>query len=243
MTEAEWLECDDPSHMVITLRYMKLSERRFRLCACACCREMWHNLADPRIKAAVVAAEQFADGTATEDDLGQAHEDAIALMPPSWQQITRYVQFERLSPAERVDYAAARVAESVTRYEGGWHFSHHLEDVIDNTLQMAADQAFGLEREAVARTIVAILHDIFASAFRPVALDPTWRTPAVLAVAQAAYAERTSPQGHLAEARLAVLSDALEEAGCTDRAVLEHLRSAGPHVRGCWPVDLLLEKQ
>jgi hypothetical protein len=40
--------------------------------------------------------------------------------------------------------------------------------------------------------------------------------------------------------RLPVLADALEDAGCTDAEVLGHLRSEGPHVRGCWAIDLLL---
>ena len=39
---------------------------------------------------------------------------------------------------------------------------------------------------------------------------------------------------------LPVLADALEEAGCTDADLLGHLRGPGPHVRGCWAVDLLL---
>jgi hypothetical protein len=40
-----------------------------------------------------------------------------------------------------------------------------------------------------------------------------------------------------------VLADALGVAGCTDAHLLAHLRSPGPHVRGCWAVDLLLGKQ
>ena len=48
---------------------------------------------------------------------------------------------------------------------------------------------------------------------------------------------------HHAFDRLPVLADALEDAGCTDRAVLDHLRGPGPHVRGCWVLDLLLGKQ
>ena len=47
------------------------------------------------------------------------------------------------------------------------------------------------------------------------------------------------PLGELDSDRFAVLSDALEEAGCDDTAILNHLRSPGPHVRGCWAVDLL----
>ena len=38
-------------------------------------------------------------------------------------------------------------------------------------------------------------------------------------------------------------ADALEEAGCSDEAILGHLRSAGSHVRGCWAVDLVLGKE
>ena len=64
----------------------------------------------------------------------------------------------------------------------------------------------------------------------------------MVALAQAAYDQRTLPAGHLDPARLAVLADALDEAGCTDADVLNHLRGPGPHVRGCWAVDLLLGK-
>jgi hypothetical protein len=42
---------------------------------------------------------------------------------------------------------------------------------------------------------------------------------------------------------IAVLADALEEAGCTDADILDHCRNPGVHVRGCWPVDLLLAKE
>jgi hypothetical protein len=41
--------------------------------------------------------------------------------------------------------------------------------------------------------------------------------------------------------RLPVLADALEEAGCGDEGLLAHLRSPGPHVLGCWAIDLLRE--
>lgn len=46
--------------------------------------------------------------------------------------------------------------------------------------------------------------------------------------------------GSLDPVRLAVLADALEEAGCTDEAALAHLRSGGPHVRGCFVLDAVL---
>ena len=61
-------------------------------------------------------------------------------------------------------------------------------------------------------------------------------------LAQAAIerAVRSLPEGLLDIARLGVLADALEDAGCTDASLLGHLRGPGPHCRGCWAVDLLL---
>ena len=69
-----------------------------------------------------------------------------------------------------------------------------------------------------------------------------WNDATVVRLAQAAYEERHLPAGTLDNGRLAVLADALEEAGCTDADLLSHLRGSGPHVRGCWPVDLCMGK-
>jgi hypothetical protein len=74
-------------------------------------------------------------------------------------------------------------------------------------------------------------------------VNPSWLTPIVLALARVAYDERDPARGLLDPQRLLVLADALEEAGCTDQAILDHLRGPGPHVRGCWVLDMLLGKQ
>jgi hypothetical protein len=87
-----------------------------------------------------------------------------------------------------------------------------------------------------------ILRDIFGNPFRPVPLSPAWLTPDVLSLARAAYDHRTLPAGTLDPARLGLLADALEDAGCDCAEILGHLRGEGPHVRGCWAVDLLLER-
>jgi hypothetical protein len=91
------------------------------------------------------------------------------------------------------------------------------------------------------------LHDIIGNPFAP---PPhveeawlAWNDGTVRRLAEASYGERSLPDGKLDAGRLAILSDALEEAGCADQQVLTHLRQQGAvHVRGCWVVDLLLNK-
>jgi hypothetical protein len=65
-------------------------------------------------------------------------------------------------------------------------------------------------------------------------------TPTAVSLAQATYDERL-PSGELDAVRLSILADALEDAGASGD-LLDHLRSAGPHVRGCWAIDLILGK-
>ena len=86
----------------------------------------------------------------------------------------------------------------------------------------------------------ALVRDLFGNPFHPVTFDPAWRTSTTISLAQTAYKERDLPSGELSTDQLAVLADALEEAGCTSPALLEHLRGSGPHVRGCWAIDFIL---
>lgn len=63
----------------------------------------------------------------------------------------------------------------------------------------------------------------------------TWNNGAVVSLAHCIYEAR-------AFSRTPILADALEDAGCTDVAILEHLRCEEPHVRGCHVVDAILGK-
>jgi hypothetical protein len=106
-------------------------------------------------------------------------------------------------------------------------------EAIGSTVQQSA---------VIRRGYCDLLRCIFGNPFRPVALDPVLITPTVTNLAAAAYEERALPSGQLDSTCLAVLADALEEAGCDNADILTHLRGPGPHVRGCWAVDLCLKK-
>jgi hypothetical protein len=83
-----------------------------------------------------------------------------------------------------------------------------------------------------------LAREVFGNPFRLAALDPAWLAwegGTVVKLAQAVYDDRAFDC-------LPVLADALEEAGCTNSDILAHLRGPGPHVRGCWVLDLLLGK-
>ena len=83
-----------------------------------------------------------------------------------------------------------------------------------------------------------LLRDIVGSPFRLHSIAPAWlawNDGAIRKMVQAIYDTRAFD-------RLPLLADALEDAGCTDADLLGHCRGPGPHVRGCWVVDLLLGK-
>ena len=67
--------------------------------------------------------------------------------------------------------------------------------------------------------------------------DPDWLTGKggqAVRVARVIYEERRWGD-------LPVLADALEEAGCADREILDHCRRPGEHGPGCWVIDLFLD--
>ncbi|WP_439621038.1 hypothetical protein [Gemmata sp.] len=81
-----------------------------------------------------------------------------------------------------------------------------------------------------------LIRDIFGNPLRPVAFAPKWRTSTAVALAQGMYESRDF-------GAMPILADALQDAGCGSADVLDHCRGPGPHVRGCWVVDLVLGKE
>ena len=87
-----------------------------------------------------------------------------------------------------------------------------------------------------ARVVANLMRDVVGNPFRPVTFDPAWLTSDVIALARQMYKSRDF-------GAMPVLADALQDAGCDNPDMLAHCRSGGPHVRGCWVVDLVLGKE
>jgi hypothetical protein len=226
MTEIEWVSCTDPQKMLKCLRG-KGSDRKFRSFACACCRLVWHFLTDRRCRAAVEQAERYADRQASKESLPPLRVEARKAVRgqdiPYWRQRAFHACLNAVEgrPAPDIAKGAAINASSAVLYK-------------------PSDR--GMEYKTALAAQVALLRDLF-NPFRPVSVEPTWLTATVTSLARAAYEERALPSGELDAELLAVLADALEDAGCDNADILGHLRGPGPHVRGCWGVDLLLGKE
>jgi hypothetical protein len=221
MTEAEWLEGADPKPMLAFLRG-KTSDRKLRLFTVACCRHIWHLMPDEQSRDLVHVAEQFADGAADEARRASVYAAASSTFP-------------RLK-APLASGAASMAATVGKNGEVVDNMPRHVADLAANAVR--GEQSYDEALEVITeerKHQCSLLRDIIGNPFRPVAVDPAWRTPRTIAVAQAIYDERCFDD-------LPILADALEEAGCTSADLLAHLRGPGPHVRGCWAVDLVLGK-
>jgi hypothetical protein len=234
LTEAEWQASPDPESLLAHLRGWA-GDRKLRLFACACLRRAWPLLPDEASRNAVAVAERFADGTAGERDLAAAREAARG-----------GVDDAALEGGPEAALRSASGAACAHAWAGHGNVGGPPAAVPAQLFHSWMGDAGGADTSdwdaahtAERRAQAALLRCV-ANPFRPAALHPAWlawRGGTVVSLARAAHDERELPSGHLDPVRLAVLADALQDAGCDDADVLGHLRGPGPHVRGCWPVD------
>jgi hypothetical protein len=252
--------------MLVYLRG-KAGERKLRLFALACCRRVWPLLRTV-YREGVGAAERFADGAEGQELLEAVQsapvsdlvleelesdwaregcraggellrdwasavwqaEDAVAVATDPEFRGVDYAYWA----AETV-YSAAGLARRLVAGAGGRHGESPVASVT------------GDDADEEARYQASLLRDLFGNPFRPAPVMPPawllWNGGAIPRLAQAVYEERILPAWGLDPARLALLADMLTDAGCTDADILDHCRSGGDHVRGCWVVDALLAKE
>lgn len=314
MTEDKWLTCEDSQALLSlmflldTNKYQCYDDRKLRLFACACCRELYHDIIDAKSTHNIDVAERFADGKATNKELAAARNDTSSL----------HVSNGSDSLAICYSWSTTEVNASISaRYVASSRDltkrAHILRDIIGNPFK-----PINIPTEWFCTIHGTKLDGVRCDDCK--GMPPAgkaakrchWFTPDVISLAQAAYEERETTlaqclncskpgrycgechgstkrsvcTGRLDQFRLNMLADALEEAGvppgeeveqdCADckgsgmiaappgdiarrwpcdscdmqgfvkvydaNPILSHLRSRGPHYRGCWAIDLILGK-
>jgi hypothetical protein len=114
---------------------------------------------------------------------------------------------------------------------GPWHDRDSLTAAARKVLAFVS-RAAGRRRAAA---LAPLVRCVIGNPFRPVTFDPAWLTSTATALASQMYDSHDF-------CPMPILADALQDSGCTNEDVLSHCRGAGPHVRGCWVVDLVLGK-
>jgi hypothetical protein len=238
MTEAEWLTCENPEPMLDFLKG-KVSERKLRLFACACCRRIWQLLTDERSRLAVEAAEGFADGLTSAEELGARCTAAAevgdstdfasqaAFSVAHWHPEDTALDMA-VSAAENAASAAASAAGGPPEVDAWWEALEQECRQQAVLLRHLVDNPF--HRHLPFRWEEPTLFDgLDFNPFRPYPAPGQWPS-AVTELAEAVYAGYDSGL---------ILHDALEEAGYED--IADHFRDSR-HPKGCWAVDLILGK-
>ena len=211
VTEVAWLNAADACSLLHQAREVS-SERKYRLAGIALARHLFPVITHPDLIRGLEVAEQLADGVSNVADVDRVREFFAAM--------STVRHYEARGIAGENIFLASLVRESLTPRARRSRVIAYLSDHV-------------AEQPENPRVGVPELRDIFGNPFRPVGVDPTWRSESVITLAAGIYSDRAFD-------RLPILADALEEAGCDAHEVLTHCRGEGPHARGCWVVDSVL---
>jgi hypothetical protein len=248
MTERDWLTEPDPARCIEFVAD-RLGPRRARLLAVALCR-LAGELSDAAdLRAAVEVAERYADGGVTRAELERARQAARESAVKAHDLFATAVEGGRLAnpPGPQAPwYETLRDLAWVAAYAATSPVP--LPDLCSKAESAGANRIVltefpHLSANAVSLRVAqdlraairSLVRDVAGNPFRPVAFDPGWRTGTVSALAGQMYESREF-------AAMPILADALQDAGCGDEHILNHLRGDSPHVRGCWVIDGILGK-
>lgn len=206
MTEAEWLACERPWDIRQWFA-TQLSQRKLRLFACACCRNVAHLAWEPGYEAAVEVLERFADGAARDADRIRAGKQPVASALKA--NLAACLMSElRQAAAKTIGRGAESIGQSAAAAVG----------------YTDARRFHALKAEEQRRQ-VPLLRDIAGDPFRPVGFSPTWRTDTVVTLAQQVYESREF-------SAVRVLADVLQDAGCETTLASSTTAAAPGHTCG-----------
>jgi hypothetical protein len=220
MTETEWLKCNDPIAM---MHYLGAdpADRKTLLLVSACIRRHWDILAEAGrewVKLAEKYAEQPGPHRLPTPDIFGNDLDPL-IFGDHWDGAISFAGEDRA--------AWDGVSGAIDQLWCAYYQCDDFDTLRGNAIW-----------EAERREQAIVLRDVFGNPFHSVS-NPKCHD-GIVANAREIYEARQMPAGTLDNARLQNMAGDLEETGSTSGDILSHFREQGPHVRGCWALDLLL---
>ncbi|QEL20218.1 hypothetical protein [Limnoglobus roseus] len=243
MTEAEWLTCQTPRKMIRALG-TKLFGRRHTLFLTGIVQSLAEHLS-PTARSLVALHEQFAE---REIETAAYREQLAALDAADCQTLDRPLP---VSPAElaahNVDVSIFNILQALKSYQSNNSLRASLEygtlAAVNATPECLRPQA----RKDFQSHACDLLRELFPPLSREYVVQPDFVGGGLLMpdgttfrVPEFARNIALGVQRDQAFDRLPILADALEDAHCPDRPLLDHLRHGTNHRRGCWALDLVL---
>lgn len=236
MTEAEWQASADPHLMLDSLRAARqVLGRKLRLYLAACC-PLLDLPATEAVRRGCEAAARMAEA-------GRAATTTARVILPAGEVV---IDCSASPPVGEMvlTHGFGMTTETLLPTVLGWV----LEQLACTTdLTVCAVYSVGnFQRDGLSQARQAdLLREVFGRPLPYPALEPglrDWQRGLPSGLARSIYDEPHGPAGPLDGARLGILGDMLEDAGCADADLLRHLREPGPHVRGCWALDRVLAR-
>jgi hypothetical protein len=194
----------------------KLSDRKLRLFACACCESVLRFIPNGPCRDVLDVSAKYADGEATADELATSRAIAIGAA-------------ERSGPHSAAAWAACAAADPSATRAARAAAEEAREQIRRVSPRAAKDEAHAQAeflRDIVGNPHQSVQEDFFR-----------WleKYPILEEIARGLYEETTKDD-------MIRLAGDLARLGCPNRTVIEHCRSSTPHVRGCWVIDLILKQ-
>ena len=216
------------------------SGRKLQLIACAMGRIVWDRIDEPIVKDGIEAVEQFVDGELTHAEYLPKYEAAQAIVQRRMDTSLPTGDFEPL--------AGMLVAQCIISANIRIGFERVLLWTEFAAMRTTITGRRLIARENLNKRACDLYREIVGNPFRVYLLRPNFAgggmcypdgSRCLISEAAKQIAEGISLDGGYD--RMPILADAMEDAGCVDRVMLDHLRSpTANHVRGCWALDVIL---
>jgi hypothetical protein len=236
MTEVEWLQGIDLKPMLEEI-WGKASERKLRLAGYECSRRILPLLSDSSLSTLLSTVERVIDSP----------EEQSAIVP-LLADLQRRMDATQPAAAEfngiaGVAFAAAHPPANRRVFENSflWLADAKAWAIVPSATidpddwESPRDPMWKAAWEEERRQQASVFREVLGNPLRPVDVDRSWLSSTVVTLAAGIYQDREFDW-------LPILADALMDAGCNNEDILNHLRGEGPHLRGCWALDLVLEK-